>query len=133
MKTAGSLLIDILLKVLNGARLKEAIVEEIEKQQNPLLGHPFLKWLADPDDWVVGPRFSTACYVEDSIPAVVYLALKYHDDPENALIANTNLGGDNAARGAILGALMGASCGIEKFPRRWIDGLVDPLPDIMYP
>jgi hypothetical protein len=132
MKTAGSLLIDILLKVLNGARLKEALVEEIENQQNPLLGHPFIKLLDDPDDWVVGPRFSTACYVEDSIPAVIYLALKYHDDPENAVIANTNLGGDNAARGAVLGALMGASYGIEKFPRRWIDGLVEPLPDILH-
>jgi ADP-ribosylglycohydrolase len=117
MKTAGSLLIDILLKVFNSARL---------------VGHPFLKWLDDPDDWVVGPRFSTACYVEDSIPAVVYLALKYHDDPENALIANTNLGGDNAARGAVLGAIMGASYGIEKFPQRWIDGLVEPLPDILH-
>ncbi len=132
METAGSLFIDILLDVLNGAPLKEAIVEEIEKQQNPLVGHPFIKWLDDPDDWVVGPRFSTACYVEDSIPAVVYLALKYHDDPENALIANTNLGGDNAARGAVLGALLGASYGTEKFPRRWIDGLVAPLPDILH-
>jgi len=80
----------------------------------------------------VGPRFSTACYVEDSIPAVVYLALKYHDDPENALIANTNLGGDNAARGALLGALMGASYGVKSFPRRWVDGLVEPLPDILH-
>jgi ADP-ribosylglycohydrolase len=62
----------------------------------------------------------------------VYLALKYHDDPENALIANTNLGGDNAARGAVLGALLGASYGTEKFPRRWIDGLVAPLPDILH-
>jgi ADP-ribosylglycohydrolase len=132
MKTAGSLLIDILLKMLNGARLKEVIVEEIEKQQNPLLGHPFLKWLDDPDDRVVGPRVSTACYVEDSIPAVVYLALKYHDDPENALIANTNLGGDNAARGAVLGAIMGACYGIEKFPCRLVDGLVEPLPDILH-
>jgi ADP-ribosylglycohydrolase len=80
----------------------------------------------------VGPRFSTACYVEDSIPAVVYLALKYHKDPENALIVNTNLGGDNAGRGAILGALLGASYGIERFPRRWVDGLVEPLPDILH-
>ena len=88
METAGSLFIDILLKVLNSAPLKEAIEEEIEKQQNPLVGHPFIEWLNDPDDWVIGARFSTACYVEDSVPAVVYLALKYHDDPENALIAN---------------------------------------------
>jgi ADP-ribosylglycohydrolase len=75
---------------------------------------------------VIGPRLSTACYVEDSVPAVVYLALKYHDDPEQALIVNTNLGGDNAARGSVLGALLGASCGIERFPRRWFEGLIDP-------
>jgi ADP-ribosylglycohydrolase len=133
METAGSLVIDILLKVLNGIPLKEAILEEIETQNNPLLGHPFVKWLNDPDDWVIGPRFSTACYVEDSVPAVVYLALKYHDDPETALIVNTNLGGDNAARGAVLGALLGASHGLEKFPDRWIQGLLEPLPDLCLP
>ena len=131
METAGSLIIDILLKVLNGIPLRAAIAEEIETQHNPLLGHPFKKWLDDPDDWVIGPRLSTACYVEDAVPAVIYLALKYHDDPEKALIVNTNLGGDNAARGSILGALLGTSCGIEKFPRRWVEGLVDPLPDIL--
>ena len=103
METAGSLIIDILLKVLNGTHLKTAILENLEAQTNPLLGHPFLKWLNDPDDWVIGPRFSTACYVEDSVPAVIYLALKYHHDPEKALIVNTNLGGDNAARGSVLG------------------------------
>jgi len=128
MVKAGSLVIDLLLKVFDGTPLKEAVVAEIEKQQHPLVGHPFIKWLDDPDDWVIGRRFSTACYVEDSIPSVVYLALKYHDDPEKALIVNTNLGGDNAARGSVLGALLGASCGVERFPRRWINGLVYPPP-----
>ena len=133
MKTAASLIIDILLKVLNGNTLEEAVLGEIESQRNPLLGHPFVQLLSQPDDWVIGPRFSTACYVEDSVPAVLYLALKYHDDPETALIANTNLGGDNAARGAVLGALLGASHGIEKFPDRWVKGLVEPLPDLNLP
>jgi ADP-ribosylglycohydrolase len=133
METAGSLAIDLLLKVLSGIPLKKAIIEEIEAQTNPLLGHPFGQLLSQPDDWVIGPRFSTACYVEDSVPAVVYLALKYHDDPETALIVNTNLGGDNAARGAVLGALLGASHGIEKFPDRWVQGLLEPLPDLTPP
>ena len=131
MEIAGSLVIEILLKVFHGIGLKAAILEEIEAQRYPLLGYPFEKWLGDPDDGVIGPRFSTACYVEDSVPAVVYLALKYHDQPEKALIVNTNLGGDNVARGAVLGSLLGASCGIESFPRHWVDGLVDPPPDIL--
>jgi len=131
MKTAGSLIIDILLKTLDGIPLKTAILEEIETQHNPLLGHPFKKWIDDPDDWVIGPRLSTACYVEDAVPAVVYLGLKYHDDPAKALIVNTNLGGDNAARGSVLGALLGASGGIERFPRSWVAGLADPPPDML--
>ncbi|MGD8291579.1 MAG: ADP-ribosylglycohydrolase family protein [Desulfobacterales bacterium] len=133
MRAAGSLLVDILLNALHHTSLEAAILEKIKAQDSPLLGHPFVKWLDDPDDWVIGPRFSTACYIEDSVPAVVYLALKYHDDPETALIVNTNLGGDNAARGAVLGALLGASLGIEKFPERWIKGLLAPLPDLRLP
>ena len=131
METAGSLIVELLLKVRNGISLKEAILEEIEAQSNPLLGHPFVRLLDNPDDWVIGSRFSTACYVEDSIPAVIYLALKYHDDPEKALIVNTNLGGDNAARGSILGALLGAAHGVEKFPDRWVQGLLEPLPELV--
>ena len=131
MADAASLLIELLLRVLEGKPLQNAILEEIEKQRTPLVGHAFVKWLDHPDDMIVGPRFSTACYVEDSVPAVLYLALKYHDDPENALIVNTNLGGDNAARGSVLGTLLGASNGGEGFPRRWIDGLVDPPPDLL--
>jgi ADP-ribosyl-[dinitrogen reductase] hydrolase len=131
METAGSLVIDILLRVLNGISLKAAVLEEIKTQNNPLVGHPFTKWLAEPDERVIGPRLSSACYVEDSVPAVIYLALKYHHDPEKALIANTNLGGDNAARGSVLGALLGAFHGLDRFPRRWIDGLVDPPPELI--
>ena len=129
MAEAASLVIELLLRVLEGKPLQDAVLAEIEKQRTSLVGHAFVKWLDHPDDMVIGPRFSTACYVEDSVPAVLYLALKYHDDPQNALIANTNLGGDNAARGAVLGALLGAYHGVQGFPQRWIDGLVDPPPD----
>ena len=80
---------------------------------------------------MIGPRLSTACYVEDAVPAVVYLGLKYHDDPAKALIVNTNLGGDNAARGSVLGALLGASGGIKSFPHPWVAGLADPPPDML--
>ena len=131
MELAGSIIIDVFLKVLNGYSLEAAIFENIESQNNPLLGHPFQRWLEDPDEAVIGPRLSTACYVEDSVPAVIYLALKYHHDPETALIVNTNLGGDNAARGSVLGALLGAEHGIVKFPARWIKGLLEPLPELL--
>jgi ADP-ribosylglycohydrolase len=133
MAGAGGLFADILLAVLSGLPLKDAILSRIEAQHSPLLGHPFKKWLNDPDDWVIGPKLSTACYVEHSVPAVLYLALKYHDDPEKALVANTNLGGDNVYRGGVLGALLGAEHGKAGFPQRWVDGLLDPPPELSPP
>lgn len=59
------------------------------------------------DRYVVGRMFSPACYITDSWPSVLYLAYKYAAAPEEALLANTNLGGDNVHRGMVLGALLG--------------------------
>jgi ADP-ribosylglycohydrolase len=126
MTTAGHLLLDILLPVLSGASLKETIVNKIERQDNPLLGFPFLRWLEDPDESVIGRRLSSACYVEEALPATIYLALKYHRDAAQGLIANTSLGGDNAGRGAVLGALLGAQNGPQAFPKPLVDGLRHP-------
>jgi ADP-ribosylglycohydrolase len=128
MAEAGRLVADLLLAVLSGIPLGEAMRQMIWEQKNPLVGHPFETWINQSDDWVVGPRFSTACYVEHSVPAVLYLALKYSRDPETALIVNTNLGGDNVHRGGLLGALVGAENGLAGFPRRWVDGLLQPPP-----
>ena len=130
MEAAASLVIELLLETLQGAPLKEAIIRRIETQENPFMGHPFLKWLGDPDELVVGMRLSTACYVDQSVPSVIYLALKYHQEVEKGLIVNTNLGGDNVYRGAVLGALLGAGNGIQAFPERWIQGLLNPPPEI---
>jgi len=79
------------------------------------------------DEVVVGGHLSTACYVEESVPATFFLALRHADDPEAGLVANTNLGGDNCHRGAILGALLGANAGPAAWPARWVDGLVAPV------
>jgi ADP-ribosylglycohydrolase len=73
---------------------------------------------------VIGGMYSPACYIEDSFPSVLYLAARYHQDFEAALIANTNVGGDNCHRGAVLGTLMGAWLGYEAIPLRWRQGLV---------
>lgn len=75
-----------------------------------------------PDDrYVVGRMFSTACYITDSWPSVLYLAYKYAAAPKQALLVNTNLGGDNVHRGIVLGALLGLMEG--KFLSDWFDQL----------
>ena len=72
---------------------------------------------------VIGRLLSPACYIDQSLPAVLYLAARYADDFEAALIANTNAGGDNGHRGAVLGAILGAALGFPAIPERWIRGL----------
>jgi len=123
MKAAASLIIDILLDVLEGKSVREVILGKTNKEESGMFRRPYTEWLKKDDQDVIGRNLSTACYVEDSVPAVLYLALKYEQELERALVVNTNLGGDNAHRGAILGALLGAANGIEAFPKRWIDGL----------
>jgi len=63
------------------------------------------------DNDVVGRLFSSACYISDSWPSVLYLAYKYAEKPEAGLFANANLGGDNVHRGTVLGAILGLANG----------------------
>lgn len=130
MDAAAAFLLDVLLPVLGGSPLRQVLTDLIRRQANPLLGFPLEKWLDHPDDVVIGQRLSPACYVEDAIPAIAYLALKYPDDIAQALVVNTNLGGDNAGRGAVLGALLGAANGIAAIPARWQTGLLHPPPPL---
>jgi len=133
MQAAGRLLMDILLPVLSGEDLVEVIADKVRRQDNALLGHPLMRWLEDHDETVVGRRLSSACYVEDALPATAYLGLKYHGDVARGLVANTNLGGDNAGRGAVLGALLGAANGCGAFSESWVKGLRHPPPELLSP
>jgi hypothetical protein len=54
-------------------------------------------------------RLSTGCYCEHAFAVVLYLAYKYGaDDPARALLQNVMIGGHSTARGAVLGAILGA-------------------------
>ena len=66
---------------------------------------------APSDLHVIGRLYSSACYITDSWPSMLYLAAKYHHDVKTALIANTNVGGENAHRGAVLGSIVGLITG----------------------
>jgi len=72
-----------------------------------------------------------ACYIDSSFPALLHFAYKYADSPERAVLANANAGGENVARGSLLGALMGAAHGIDGFPAWARNGLY--AKDQIYP
>jgi ADP-ribosyl-[dinitrogen reductase] hydrolase len=56
----------------------------------------------------------TACYITAAFPALLHFAVKYADKGMRAmLLASANAGGENVARSALLGALMGAAVGAD--------------------
>lgn len=61
----------------------------------------------------------SACYIDQSFPAMLFFVYKYADSFEQAILANANAGGENVARGALVGALVGAFNQIESFPE-WV-------------
>lgn len=130
MEEAAMIVTRILLNVLKGQPLKDEIVKTFGSMLLPFKAERFFEWLDEPDEKTVSGRFSAACYVQESIPSLLYLAYKYSENPEEAIISNTNLGGDNAYRGAVLGAILGASKGFDAWPGRWVNGLVEPPPGL---
>jgi ADP-ribosylglycohydrolase len=58
-------------------------------------------------------------------PAAYYLAARFHDEFESALLHAVNGGGQNQARAILVGALVGAQVGLAGIPQRFLAGLAD--------
>jgi len=79
--------------------------------------------------WDIGKtepiKIGKASPTEGALPASLYFALKYEGNVEEALIANAGCGGDSAARGMVIGMLLGAQHSFSGFnpEHRWVKGL----------
>ena len=78
--------------------------------------------------WKVSIVYGMPCAIYHQLPAAYYLAARFHDDFESAVLHAVNGGGQNQARailtGAILtGALVGAQVGYSRIPVRFLTGL----------
>ena len=87
-------------------------------------------WAAarDPDvmidpAWKVSLIYGMPCSIVCVLPAAYYLAARFHDDFEQAVLHAVNGGGQNMSRAMLTGALVGAQTGLSGIPRRFIDGL----------
>jgi ADP-ribosylglycohydrolase len=68
-------------------------------------------------------EFGQMCAINAALPGAVYTVLKNEDNLQEALIETVMAGGDSAARGMVVGMLLGAYHGTEKIPRPWLDKL----------
>ncbi len=75
--------------------------------------------------WKVSLVYGMPCAIYHQLPAAYYLAARFYDDFESALLHAVNGGGQNQARAILTGALVGAQTGLSGIPQRFLDGLAD--------
>jgi ADP-ribosyl-[dinitrogen reductase] hydrolase len=110
---AADTLVRLLWRMGEGMEVHEAIRLEAGDW---ISGKKSDSWLHQPDEHVIGSRFSPACYIADAMPASLYLVWKYYRDFSAGIIANAMVGGDSCHRGAVVGSILGAACGVpERF------------------
>jgi ADP-ribosylglycohydrolase len=68
--------------------------------------------------------FGQMCPINAALPGAVYTVLQYVDNLEEALIETVMAGGDSAARGMVVGMVLGAYHGETGIPERWLDAMV---------
>jgi ADP-ribosylglycohydrolase len=73
--------------------------------------------------WKVSLVYGMPCAVYHQFPAAYYLAARFPDDFESAVLHAVNGGGQNQARAILAGALVGAQAGLSGIPKRFLDGL----------
>jgi ADP-ribosylglycohydrolase len=68
-------------------------------------------------------RLGQSCHTREAFAGVVHLIAKYENDPGEALIQSVMAGGDGAARGMMVGMVLGAHPGPKSLPEEWISGM----------
>ena len=69
-------------------------------------------------------QFGQMCSISAALPGVVHLIISYENDLKTALIENVMAGGDSAARGLVVGMILGAHLGRQAIPEEWLVNMV---------
>ena len=73
--------------------------------------------------WKVSIVYAMPCAIYHMLPPSYYLAARFPDDFESAVLHAINGGGQNQARAMLTGALSGAQVGLSGIPARFLEGL----------
>jgi len=75
--------------------------------------------------WKVSLVYGMPCAIYHQLPAAYYLAARFSNNFESAVLHAINGGGQNQARAILTGALTGAQVGYANISKRLVDGLED--------
>ncbi len=123
---AGDFFAAVVMSVLAGSDISAAIFDAANRPYKTL---PVVTWVAEAQDCLeldtveAIAKLGQTCHNPDAFPSTIYLLLKYGDDLEACLIDNVMAGGDSAARGLLIGMVLGARRGFSAIPKRWVTGL----------
>ncbi len=67
--------------------------------------------------------FGQDCGAPAACPSVIHLIVTYENNLKDALVENVMAGGDSAARGLLVGMILGAHLGMGAIPELWVSEL----------
>lgn len=114
--------------ILHGASRRDAFEQALDLSIKDIDLNLRLRNCLDlPDDDIrrTVKNFGQMCSVAAALPGAIYTVLHTGDNLQEALIETVLAGGDSAARGMVVGMILGAELGIEKIPSRWLNALAD--------
>lgn len=110
-------------QVLKGASPVTAI-ESVRREE--FNSDPFSEWIqkglqsVEQDTRQAILDLGQMCEIAAAFPGVIHLITKYENDLKQALVENVMAGGDSAARGLIVGMVLGAHLGMDAIPQQWL-------------
>ena len=123
---AAEFIAQMVLPLVQGVGLESALRTATALPFRTLQPQTYLRKAEEVRDLPTGEavdRLGLSCPLEKALPSVFLILLKHGDDLEAALVQNVMAGGDSAARGMMLGILLGAAHGVRAIPERWIEPL----------
>ncbi len=112
--------------ILHGSPPRQAFLQALENGVNDLdLDLRLRRCLDLPATDIRGviKDFGQMCSVSAALPGAIYTVLQNENNLEEALIETAMAGGDSAARGMVVGMILGAHLGMDKIPTRWLKNL----------
>jgi ADP-ribosylglycohydrolase len=113
----------------SGAVSKEQDPERYVPNVDALLQPGFIARAAGMKDGIniqpelVSQMYGLSCQITCLLPASYFIAARYNKDFETGVLAAINGGGNNMARAALTGGLLGAQVGFTAIPSKFIEGL----------
>ena len=75
--------------------------------------------------WKVSIVYGLPCAIYHQLPAAYYLAARFYNDFQSAVLHAVNGGGQNQVRAILTGTLAGAQTGLSGIPKQFFNGLED--------